>query len=121
MQGLIDLEFEVDLTGFSLAEIDGVLDDAREASLEGTDTPDDVVPAVSGPAVTRQGDCWLMRHHRLVCGDAQDASVFARLMGDERADRVFTDPPYNVKIDGHVCGKGNVRHRELATHLGRRP
>lgn len=118
LQGLIDLDFEVDLTGFSLAEIDGVLDDAREASLDGAETPDDVVPAVSGPAVTRLGDYWLMGHHRLVCGDAQDASVFARLMGDERADLVFTDPPYNVKIDGHVCGNGSVRHREFAFASG---
>ena len=56
LQGLVDLEFDVELTGFSLAEIDLVLDEAGEADPAGTDAAEDVVPAISGPAVTRMGD-----------------------------------------------------------------
>ena len=65
--------------------------------------------------MTRTGDLWLLGRHRLICGDARDRTVFERLMGDERADLVFTDPPYNVPIDGHATGLGphpppRVRH-----------
>ncbi len=118
LQELIDLDFEIDLTGFSVAEVDIVLDEARGASIAGTDTPEDEVPIASGPAVTRPGDIWLLGNHRLICGDAQDPEVFAALLPGERADLVFTDPPYNVKIDGNVCGLGNVRHREFAFASG---
>ena len=50
--------------------------------------------------------------------DAQVAGDFALLLGDERADLVFTDPPYNVKINGNVCGLGSVKHREFAFASG---
>ena len=83
LQGLIDLEFEVEQTGFSLAEVDLVLDEAQESSPAcGPDT-DDEVRAMSDPAaaVTRPGDVWALDRHRLVCGDARQASTFAQLMG----------------------------------------
>ena len=54
----------------------------------------------------------------MICGNALEAATYARLLGDERAQLVFTDPPYNVPIDGHVCGKGSVRHREFAMASG---
>ncbi len=118
LQGLIDLDFDVELTGFSLAEIDFVLDAASDADPDTADEPEDKVPAISGPAVTRMGDVWELGRHRLVCGDARNASDIALLMRNERADMVFTDPPYNVAIDGHVCGLGEVRHREFAMASG---
>jgi DNA methylase len=82
--------------------------------------PADEVPEVdnAGPAVTRAGDLWLVGKHRLICGDATDPAVYAGLLGDERAQMVFTDPPYNVPIDGHVCGLGSVKHREFAMAAG---
>lgn len=118
LQGLIDCNFEMDLIGFSLAEIDFTLEDAREASSDTRDASADKLPAVAGPAVTRSGDIWQLGSHRLICGDAQDPSVFAKLLGNEQADLVFTDPPYNVAIDGNVCGLGEVRHREFAFASG---
>ncbi len=118
LQGLVDLDFEVELTGFSLAEIDLVLDEAGEADPEGCDAPEDAVPVVTGSPVTRLGDLWQLGRHRLLCGDAQNADDFATLMGNERADLVFTDPPYNVKIDGNVFGLGSVKHREFAFASG---
>jgi DNA modification methylase len=71
-----------------------------------------------GPPVTRRGDLWLLGRHKLVCGDAQEIDDFTSLMGNERADIVFTDPPYNVKIDGNVTGLGKVKHREFAFASG---
>lgn len=118
LQALVDLEFDVELTGFSLAEIDLVLDEAGEADPNGKETSDDLVPELSGSAVTRMGDVWRLGRHRLLCGDTRSADDMATLMGDERADLVFTDPPYNVAIDGNVCGLGSVKHREFAFASG---
>jgi DNA modification methylase len=68
--------------------------------------------------VTRTGDVWWLGRHRLICGDARDRAVFDLLMEDEQADLVFTDPPYNVPIDGHATGLGRIRHREFAMGVG---
>ena len=118
LQGLVDLDFDVELTGFSLAEIDLVLDEATDADPATPDAPEDVVPAQSGPPVSRQGDLWALGRHRLLCGDTRSAADLDRLMGGASADLVFTDPPYNVAVDGHVCGLGTVKHREFAFASG---
>jgi len=118
LQALIDLEFDVTLTGFSLAEVDLTIDQAREASVTTTDNPADHIPEPPSIAVSRPGDLWLLGSHRLLCGDARLPEHVASLLRDERADLIFTDPPYNVPIDGHVCGLGSVRHREFAFASG---
>ena len=118
LQGLMDLDiaFDVSLTGFDMPEIDVLIGelDAKPAKAD----PADNVPAVEANAVTRLGDIWQIGPHRLICGDALDAETYARLLDGERAQLVFTDPPYNVKIDGHVSGLGSVKHREFAMASG---
>ena len=118
LQGLIDLDFDVELTGFGLAETDFILDDAAQSDPEGSDGPEDYVPPLATAALTRRSDIWLLGRHRLICGDARLAEGYKALLGEERADLVFTDPPYNVRIDGHVSGLGGVRHREFAFASG---
>lgn len=118
LQGLIELDFEVELTGFSLAEVDLVLDEASDADPGTPDAPEDVVPTRSGPPVSRHGDLWALGRHRLLCGDTRNAADLNRLMDGRSADLVFTDPPYNVAIDGNVCGLGTVKHREFAFASG---
>ena len=118
LQGLIDLEFDVTLTGFSLAEIDLTLDAARDGDPDGAAGAEDQIPAMAAQAVTQAGDLWLLGRHRLLCGDARRPEDYEKLLGDQRADLVFTDPPYNVPIDGHVCGLGRIRHREFAMGVG---
>jgi len=59
------------------------------------------------------GDIWQLGGHRLICGDALDETLVSALMAGKQADMVFTDPPYNVKIDGNVCGKGQIKHQEF--------
>ena len=120
LQVLIDIGFDVELTGFALAETEIILDEARERSPLGEDDAADDLPLLpdDGRAVTRRDDVWLLGRHRLVCGDAQDANVLRLVMDGGRADLVFTDPPYNVPIDGHVCGLGRTRHREFAMGVG---
>jgi hypothetical protein len=121
LQGLLDLDFEVELTGFSLAEVDIVLDEARESAPDGADASiEDTIPPYrhEGPAVTRAGDLWMLGRHRLICGDAREAGAYAALLGDEVVDLICTDPPYNLPIDGHVCGSGRIRHRPFAMGVG---
>jgi ParB/Sulfiredoxin domain/DNA methylase len=118
LQALIDLEFDVTLTGFSLAEIDFTLDQAREASTETPDSPADRIPELQAVAVSRTGDLWHLGRHRILCGDARSPQDLGRVMDDEKADLIFTDPPYNVPINGHVSGLGAVRHREFAFAAG---
>jgi len=116
-QALMDVEFDLTLTGFSLAEIDLTFDQAREAAVE---TPDglDLIPELPSQAVTRRGDLWVLGKHRLLCSDAQEKADYARLLGSEQADLMFTDPPYNVEIDGNATGLGQHRHREFAMASG---
>jgi len=118
LQALVDLDFEVELTGFSLAEIDLVIEEADEADPGGIDAPEDAVIFAAGLPVSHQGDLWQLGRHKLLCGDARSGVDFEALLGSERIDLVFTDPPYNVKIDGNVCGLGSVRHREFAFASG---
>jgi DNA modification methylase len=121
LQGLVDLDFEVELTGFSLAEIDIVLDEARESATDRADTSsEDAIPPYrhEEAAVTQLGDLWMLGRHKLICGDARDADAYSLLLGDESVDLMCTDPPYNVPIDGHVCGSGCIRHRDFAMGVG---
>ena len=118
LQGLVDLEFDVEVTGFSLAEVDLILDEAREGSPDAPDSPDDLVPPLAETAISRAGDLWDLGRHRLLCGDARNAEDYTLLLAGELVDLVFSDPPYNVPIDGHVCGLGTVKHREFAMGAG---
>ena len=121
LQGLIDLNFDVELTGFSLGEAEIVLDEARESALAGADPAvEDTIPAYEGDgsSVSRPGDLWILGRHQPICGDARDADAYERLLGKEVAGLIFTDPPYNVPIDGHVCGSGRIRHSNFAMGVG---
>ena len=111
----VDLDFDVSVTGFEVGEIDLIL---QEAAAQKEATEEEPVEISGGPAVTKAGDIWLLGDHRLLCGDALDAATYTALMEGKRADVVFADPPYNVKIDGNVCGKGAIHHREFAMASG---
>ncbi len=117
-QGLIelDLDFDVTLTGFEMPEIDIMI---GELDADEEDDPADEVPELGdGPPVTRPGDVWCIGKHRLICGDSTDSNTYARLLDGAEAQMIFTDPPYNVPIDGHVSGLGKVKHREFAMASG---
>lgn len=118
LQGLIDIGFEVELTGFETAEIDIILDDALEASTAPL-APEDRIPnAVSETPTTCLGDLWILGGHRLLCGDGCVDANYEALLKERRADLVFTDPPYNVPIDGHVSGLGKIQHLDFAMASG---
>ena len=92
-------------------------DEAREAG--SSDGPEDVIPPYTAAAtVSRAGDLWLLGAHRLLCGDAREQTAYEALLAGDKAQFVFTDPPYNVPIDGHVCGLGRIRHGDFAMGCG---
>lgn len=113
-------DIDIAVTGFSVPEIDMVLD-TGESGTPAADEADDRIPVPATEAVTRPGDVWILGAHRLVCGDARDEAAYRALMSDgndgaEQAQMVFTDPPYNVRIRGNVSGSG--RHREFPMASG---
>ena len=85
------LDFDIEATGFEMAEIDlriASLDDVAEQG----DDPADILPQASaGPVISKLGDLWLLGPHRVLCGNALDRPAFATLMDEERAAIVFTD------------------------------
>lgn len=112
---LVGFDYDVDLTGFVVAEVDALLSLSEPTGDDPVDTfdaPQDVA------SVSRPGDLWQVGRHRLLCGDARDEANFLRLLGETRADMVFADPPYNVPIAKHVSGLGRVKHGEFAMACG---
>jgi DNA modification methylase len=111
----IDIDFDFSAIGFDTPEIDLLLNASPAAAAE-----DDRLPALEPdrPCVSEPGQVWLLGEHRLVCGDALKAGSYRAALGETRARMVFADPPYNVRINGHVGGTGAVRHREFAMASG---
>jgi len=112
---IVDLNFDIEATGFSVGEIDlhiEALD--TDPKIDNADTP----LTLTGPAVTVTGDVWQLGPHRLLCDNALEEAAYTSLMDDNLAAMAFTDVPYNVKVDGHVGGKGAIKHREFTMASG---
>ena len=110
-------EIDIDLpeiTAFETAEIDLILEPAPAPKPD----PADLLPDMNmaEPPVSRVGDLWFCGEHRLFNGDAKEAASYTRLLGDERAQMVFANPPFNARIAGHVCRTG--RHEEFVEASG---
>ena len=107
----------IDLTGFSMAEIDLILD--PEATEEKTD-PLDEVPEfpTDQEIVTCAGDTFLLGDNKILCGDSQKQHTFDQLMGGEKARAIITDPPFNIPIENNVSGLGKVKHGDFAMAVG---
>jgi DNA modification methylase len=118
LQGLIEIGFDVELTGFETTEIDLLLDEALEAGGLSPAAEDELPASRNGPPVSRPGDLWVLGVHRLCCSDACTPASYDRLLSGKKADLLFTDPPYNVRINGHVSGLGAIRHAEFAMASG---
>ena len=107
---------DLQTTGFEIPEFEMVFANADVAA---KNTEDDKTPdLVPTRAITKPNDLWILDEHRLVCADARRPESFAALLRGNRAQLIFVDPPYNVKIHGHVSGKGRIKHREFAEASG---
>jgi DNA modification methylase len=118
LQGLIDLDFDVELTGFDMGEIDLILDEAAEAGEAHSQPEDDAPDVAPGPATTQVSDLWILGKHRLFCGDARDAHAYTTVLDGQLAEFACVDPPYNVRIEGNVSGLGRVKHRNFSMACG---
>lgn len=102
LNDLNDLEFDVSLLGFDDKEINDILADPTEGLVDEDSTPN----LVEDP-ITVEGDIWLLGNHRLMCGDSTSIDAVDKLMDGNKADMMFTDPPYNVAFNGR-SGKFDV-------------
>jgi DNA modification methylase len=107
------LDFDLDITGFDVAEIDIIIAGADDPVDSETLPPTDP----DAPVVTQPGDLWQLGDHLILCGDALLAENFSTLLGDDVPGMVFTDPPYNVAVNGHVRS-GSAGHSEFAMASG---
>src|SRR6266403_99263 len=115
LQSLLADDFVVDVTGFEAPDIGVVW--AAAATTNSDRHGDDNIPA-AGPAVTQAGDLWQLGAHRIFCGNALESVSYGNLLDGRKASLIFTDPPYNVTIDGNVGGKGQIHHRAFAMGCG---
>ncbi|WP_363800797.1 site-specific DNA-methyltransferase [Lysobacter firmicutimachus] len=106
---LRDVEFDLDLLGFTDAELDDLLTDDDQTGL----TEDDAVPEVQERPISRRGDVWICGSHKVLCGDATDTADYGALLGDELVDMTFTDPPYNVDYANNPKDKLRGKHRPI--------
>jgi hypothetical protein len=92
---LREADFDLDLVGFDAAEIEAALNPVEVTN--GLTDPDEV-PEVPADPVTVLGDVWVLGNHRLMCGDSTSIDAVEKLMAGDKADMVFTDPPYGISI-----------------------
>lgn len=121
LSGLIDLGYDVELSGFDTFEIDGILNFGDDAAGDGDDELVEL-PADDARPVSRLGDLWTFgEDHRLIVGDARDRLVVERLLNGERIQATVTDPPYGCRIANNVSGNGKVKHEDFVMGAGEMP
>jgi len=106
LKNLQELDFDIDLTGFEIGDIGGV----DEAGL----TDEDAVPEPPEEPISKMGDVWILGNHRVMCGDSTSSDDVDKLMNGEKADMVFTSPPYNANTKS---GQGDIFNRKKSVKL----
>lgn len=105
---MLDLGPDLDIEQLGLKDF--VLEPVEK--FEGQCDEDDV-PEVVHP-ITRRGDIWLLGNHRLMCGDSTMIDDVEKLMNGEKADMVWTDPPYNVAYEGKTKDALKIQNDEMS-------
>jgi DNA modification methylase len=108
LRDLKDHDFDLPSLGFELPEIDEIFGVINQLPIGSTGDPNEV-PAPPKTAITKPGDVWLLGQHRLVCGDSTNPTDMTLLMRGEKADVLFTDPPYGVNYEGGHFHSGDVK------------
>lgn len=113
LEFLFEFEGGLEGTGFSTVDLDFSIPE-QEPAEERVELPEP-----SARAITRLGDLWAIGPHRLLCGDAKDPASYDRLLEGQLASLVASDPPYGVRVQGHIGGKGATKYREFVEMSGR--
>jgi DNA modification methylase len=108
IKDLQDSDFDICFTGFEPPEIEQLFNSVHDKQL--VEDEFDVDKELEKPAVSKQGDLWILGNHRLVCGDSTLPETFDLLMDGKKANLVVTDPPYNVDYEG---GAGKIKNDKL--------
>ena len=106
MKELSELDFNLDILGFSEEELKE-LDTFGEPDPE-PQTEEDEIPELPTEAITKPGDIWILGNHQLLCGDTTLIDDVQKLMQNDIADMIFTDPPYNVNYGSTM--KDSIRY-----------
>lgn len=112
------INFDFELTDFEIPEIDCVIQSSVSKDEKEKDSEETAVDELDIEEKVKSGDLWQLGRHRLFCGNALLPESYKTLMGAVLAVMVLTDPPFNVKIGGHVCGNGQIQHEEFAMASG---
>jgi DNA modification methylase len=91
-------EIDLDITGFGADELADLMEQTKP------EVEEDEIPEVPVDAITKPGDLWILGEHRVLCGDSTSEADVSRLMNGEKADMVFTDPPYGMKLNADYSG-----------------
>ena len=113
----MDIDFDLDVVGFDSPQIDSMVENLT-ASTDADDPADSVQDTETEYCISKIGDLWKLGEHLVLNGNTLDRSSFQTLLGEQLADAVFSDPPYNLKIDGNVSGLGRVRHGDFPMASG---
>ena len=100
MTSLLEANYDLELTGFSNIELKDMGLDVDLGFVDEGFTDEDDVPDLPDEPVTKLGDVWQLGSHRLMCGDSTSIDDVGTLMDGQKADMVFTDPPWNVNYGG---------------------
>lgn len=95
---LKEADVDMDITGFSFDEVDNILKDVTGSKEDDFDI-EEALKEIDEP-VSKLGDIWILGKHRLMCGDSTQKENVLRLMNNQQADMLLTDPPYNVDYEG---------------------
>tara|TARA_Y100001938_G_C8078432_1_gene427578 strand:- start:751 stop:1995 length:1245 start_codon:yes stop_codon:yes gene_type:complete len=116
---LLEQDYDLEFTGFTDAELEDLGFDLNlESFVETPVTAEDEIPEISeDEPISKMGDVWILGNHRLCCGDSTSIDDVEKLMNKERADMIFTDPPWNVNYGEDTAGGKYKDRKILNDHL----
>lgn len=115
----LNIDFSLNITGFETAEIDVMLDCEYGEKEKKINKKLNSIPLIlQEEIVSEYGDIWQLGQHKIICGNSLEKGNFEKLFSDKKADMIFTDPPYNLKVDGQICRVRRKHYKEFAMASG---
>lgn len=108
---LKETDIDLDITGFSFDEVDNILKDITGSKEDDFDIQQ-ALDEIDEPT-TKTGDIWILGRHRLMCGDSTQKEQVLRLMNNQEADMLLTDPPYNVDYEGKTADALKINNDKM--------
>lgn len=113
MNELDGLDFDMNLTGYTDKQIDNLLADIRSENIYDDNFDTEKAAKNIKVPIAKLGDIFKLGEHRLMCGDSTSSAHVKKLMAADRADMIFTDPPYNVDYEGATKDKLKIKNDKM--------